>query len=72
MEASGANASNGARPTLEAEAQSASDLQAELGQVLDRARAVLDGGGDHELVEALRDLSETASRLARAVEQRPH
>jgi hypothetical protein len=37
--------------------------------VLDRARAVLDEGDEQELVEALRDLAETASRLARAVEQ---
>ena len=37
--------------------------------MLDRARAVLDGGGDDELAEALRDLAETARRLARALEQ---
>jgi hypothetical protein len=72
MEASGPDATNGAQPAPEAEAQSASDGRAELGQALDRARAVLDGGGDHELAQALRDLADTASRLARAVEQRPN
>jgi excisionase family DNA binding protein len=71
MQASGPDATNGAQPTPEAQAQSVSDGRAELGQVLDRARAVLDGGGDHELAEALRDLAEAASRLARAVEPRP-
>jgi excisionase family DNA binding protein len=71
MQASGPDATNGAQPAPDAQAQSVSDGRAELGQVLDRARAVLDGGGDHELAEALRDLAETASRLARAVEQRP-
>jgi excisionase family DNA binding protein len=70
MEASAPDATNGAQLAPEAEAQSASDGRAELEQVLDRARAALDSGGDHELAEALRDLAETASRLARAVEQR--
>jgi hypothetical protein len=63
------NTTDGAQPAPEAEAQSSRDGRAELGQVLDRARAVLDGGDDQELAEALRDLAETASRLARAVEQ---
>jgi excisionase family DNA binding protein len=71
MEASGPDATNGAQPAPEAEAQSASDGRTELGQALDCARAALDGGGNHELAEALRDLADTASRLARAVEQRP-
>ena len=67
-EASGSNSTN-AQPAPEAAAQDTSDGRAELGQVLDRARAVLDEGDNQELVEALRDLAETASRLARAVEQ---
>ena len=56
MEASGANATNGAQDAPEAEAQSASDSRAEFGRVLDRARGVLDGGSDQELAEALREL----------------
>src|ERR1035437_9051428 len=70
-QAPGPDATNGAQPAPDAQAQSVSDGRAELGQVLDRARAVLDGGGDHGLAEALRDLAEAASRLARAVEPRP-
>jgi excisionase family DNA binding protein len=70
MESSGSNSTN-AQPAPEAVAQSTGDGRVELGQVLDRVRAVLDEGDDQELVEALRDLAETASRLARAVEKRP-
>jgi Helix-turn-helix domain len=67
-EASGSNSTN-TQPAPEAAAPSTSDGRAELGQVLDRARAGLDEGDNQELVEALRDLAETASRLARALEQ---
>jgi excisionase family DNA binding protein len=71
MQASGSDGTSETKPPAEADALSASDGRAELGQVLDHVRAVLDSGGDSELAEALRDLAETASRLARAVEQRP-
>jgi hypothetical protein len=69
MQASGSDGTSETEPPAEADALSASDGRAELGQVLDHVRAVLDRGRDSELAEALRDLTGTASRLARSVKQ---
>ena len=71
MEASAPDETNSAQPAPEAESQSTSDGRAELRQVLDRARAVLEGGGDPELAVALHDVADAAGRLGRALERRP-